>query len=113
MGPLKVDGWLAFYKKDNTFGDGIKGHVEATFPLLKVEATAQFGNVNDYNYWYIDACAEFPTAIPVVGVIGIKGLSSFRLNTIRCGSFVGSHQQHPEHSCGSYESRCSAPTPSW
>ena len=73
VGPLKVDGWLAFYKKDNTFGDGIKGHVEATFPLLKVEATAQFGNVNNYNYWYIDACAEFPTAIPVVGVIGIKG----------------------------------------
>lgn len=73
VGPLKVDGWLAFYKKDNTFGDGIKGHVEATFPLVKVVATAQFGNVNNYNYWFIDACAEFPTAIPVVGVVGIKG----------------------------------------
>jgi hypothetical protein len=73
VGPVKVDGWLAFYKKDNVYGDGLKGHVEATFPMVKVEATAQFGSVNNYNYWYIDACAQFPTPIPVIGPIGING----------------------------------------
>lgn len=72
-GPLKVDGWLAFYKKDNLYGDGLKGHVQATFPMIKIEATAQFGNVNDFNYWFIDACAQFGTPIPVVGPIGING----------------------------------------
>jgi len=72
VGPVSVDGMLIFYKHDNTYGDGLKGHVEATFPLVKVEATAQFGFVNNYNYWYIDACANFPT-IPVVGPIGING----------------------------------------
>ena len=73
VGPLKVDGWLAFYKNDNVYGDGIKGHVEATFPMVKIEATAQFGTVNSFNYWYIDACAQFPTPIPVIGPIGING----------------------------------------
>ena len=73
VGPLKVDGYLTFYKKDNVFGDGIKGHVEATFPMVKIEATAQFGEVNNFNYWYIDACAQFAQPIPVVGFMGING----------------------------------------
>ncbi len=73
VGPIKVNGWLAFYKKDITFGDGIKGHVEATFPVVKIEATAQFGNVNNYNYWYIDACAQFAQPVPLVGPIGVNG----------------------------------------
>ncbi|MBS1974854.1 MAG: hypothetical protein JST13_10920, partial [Bacteroidetes bacterium] len=72
VGPVTVDGMLVFYNHDQTYGDGLKGHVKATFPLVTVEATAQFGNVNNYNYWYIDACATFPT-IPVVGPIGING----------------------------------------
>ena len=72
VGPVSVDGMLVFYNHDNTYGDGLKGHVKATFPLVTVEATAQFGYVNNFNYWYIDACATFPT-IPVVGPIGING----------------------------------------
>jgi hypothetical protein len=72
-GPVKIKGYLAFYNKDKTYGDGIKGHVEATFPMIKVEATAQFGNINNYDYWYIDACAQFDQPIPIVGVIGVKG----------------------------------------
>jgi hypothetical protein len=56
LGPLSVKGMLAFYKKDNVYGDGLKGHVEAKFPLASVIATAQFGNVNNYNYWFVDAC---------------------------------------------------------
>ena len=72
VGPVSVNGYLVFYNKDNTYGDGLKGHVQATFPMVQVEATAQFGYVNNFNYWYIDACANFPT-IPVVGPIGING----------------------------------------
>ena len=73
VGPVKVDGYLAFYKKDNVYGDGIKGHVSATFPMVKIEATAQFGEVNTFNYWYIDACAQFAQPIPVIGFMGING----------------------------------------
>jgi hypothetical protein len=72
-GPVKVDGYLAFYKKDNVYGDGIKGHVKATFPLVEIEATAQFGEVNNFNYWYIDACAQFSQPIPIIGFLGING----------------------------------------
>ncbi len=73
VGPISVDGMLVFYKHDNTYGDGVKGHVVATFPMVQIEATAQFGNVNNYNYWYIDACANFANPIPVVGLFGISG----------------------------------------
>ncbi|MDP4254808.1 MAG: hypothetical protein Q8938_12435 [Bacteroidota bacterium] len=73
VGPVGVDGYLVFYNHDNTYGDGLKGHVSATFPMVAVEATAQFGYVNNFNYWYIDACANFPT-IPIAPTpIGING----------------------------------------
>ncbi len=73
VGPVSVDGYLVFYNHDNTYGDGLKGHVSATFPMVQVEATAQFGNVSNYNYWYIDACANF-TPIPIAPTpFGING----------------------------------------
>ena len=34
---------------------------------------AQFGNVNNYQYWFVDAKAIFPTAVPVVSGIGMYG----------------------------------------
>lgn len=72
-GPVKINGMLVFYDNNKTYGNGIKGHVEATFPMVKIEATAQFGNINDYDYWFIDACAQFANPIPIVGVVGISG----------------------------------------
>ncbi|HXD78179.1 MAG TPA: hypothetical protein VN616_10255 [Puia sp.] len=73
VGPVSVDGYLVFYNHDNTYGDGVKGHVAATFPMVAVEATAQFGSVNNFNYWYIDACATLPSPFPVVPPVGING----------------------------------------
>ncbi len=73
VGPVSVDGYLVFYNHDNTYGDGVKGHVEADFPIVSLEATAQFGTVSGYNYWYIDACATLPAPFPVAGPIGING----------------------------------------
>jgi len=73
VGPVSVGGYLVFYNHDNTYGDGVKGHVFADFPLVSLDATAQFGTVSNFNYWYIDACATFGTTIPVAGPIGING----------------------------------------
>ena len=73
VGPLKVDGALFFYKENSTFGDGVKGRVEAKFPIAKVEATAQFGSVDGFHYWFIDACASFKKPIPLAGFLGLGG----------------------------------------
>ncbi|MBN9383957.1 MAG: hypothetical protein J0H74_24605 [Chitinophagaceae bacterium] len=78
VGPVNIDGYIAFYKRDNTYGDGLKGHVEAKFPLLTAEATVQFGNVNNYNYWYVDGCVTLPppglaVGAGMVSIVGFGG----------------------------------------
>ena len=73
VGPLQVDGALYFYKSNPTFGDGVKGRVVAKFPIATIEATAQFGNVTGFNYWFIDACASFKKPVPIAGFLGLGG----------------------------------------
>ncbi len=73
VGPLKITGEFIFYNGNNTFGDGVKGKVTAKFPIATIEATAQFGNVNNFNYWFIDACATFKIPIPMGGALGLGG----------------------------------------
>ncbi len=74
MGAVKIAGGLELYESHTTFGDGFRGIVNATFvDQLAVEATAQFGNVNSYQYWYVDAKAIFPEAIPIAQGIGMYG----------------------------------------
>jgi hypothetical protein len=65
VGPLSLQGYLSFYNQNNTYGNGLKGHAMANFQIVQVQATVQFGNVNNYNYWYVDACVNFPV-IPIV-----------------------------------------------
>lgn len=74
MGSVRIKGGLALYNANSTFGNGFRGIVNATFvDKVSVEATAQFGNVNNYQYWYVDAKAIFPTAVPIVSGIGMYG----------------------------------------
>lgn len=74
MGAVKIAGGLELYNAHSTFGDGFRGVVSATFvDKVSVEATAQFGNVNNYQYWYVDAKAIFPTAVPIVSGLGMYG----------------------------------------
>ena len=78
IGPVTIDGYIVFYKHDATFGDGLKGHVEAKFPMITAEATVQFGNVNNYNYWYVDACITLPppglaVGAGIVSIVGFGG----------------------------------------
>ncbi|NIG56418.1 hypothetical protein [Chitinophaga sp. Cy-1792] len=73
VGPVKIDGSLFFYHHDATYGDGFKGQVAADFKLAKLDATAQFGKVNGYNYWYVDGNATFAAVMPLVTVIGLNG----------------------------------------
>jgi TANFOR domain-containing protein len=68
MSVLKVKGFIQFYNGDVTYGDGFKGAIKAIFPSLSVEidAALQIGDVNNFNYWYVDAMVDFgKTGIPM------------------------------------------------
>lgn len=67
-------GQVNFYEEDSGYGTGFRGFVQATFtPKLSVAAVAQFGEVNDFRYWYVDAMASFDPGIP----LGASGLSVY------------------------------------
>lgn len=86
-GPVKVKGELKFYEDDLTYGNGVRGSVEAVFPLVAVEATAQFGSKKEddenFYYWYVDASAAFGTPIAIgttgLGIAGFGGGAYFNM----------------------------------
>jgi hypothetical protein len=74
LNAVKISGGLKLYSSNSTFGDGFKGKLRATFiDQFEVEATAQFGSVSGYRYWYVDAKAIFDPGIPVFTGLGIYG----------------------------------------
>lgn len=74
MGSVRIAGGLELYDSHSTFGNGFRGVVSATFvDQLSVEATAQFGSVNNYRYWYVDAKAIFSEAVPIAQGVGMYG----------------------------------------
>lgn len=84
LGTVRIAGGLELFDEHSTFGNGFRGVVSATFvDQLSVQATAQFGNVNNYQYWYVDAKAIFPEAIPIaqgVGMYGFGGGAWYHMN---------------------------------
>ncbi|GAA0894202.1 hypothetical protein GCM10009122_38820 [Fulvivirga kasyanovii] len=94
-GAFKFKGSLTFYKNDVVYGEGFNGQVDAEFkPGIKVKATAIFGNVDGYRYWYADALASFPGGVPIftgVGVYGFGGGAYYRMamDTEGAGSDLG------------------------
>ncbi len=60
VGPLEVEGGLAFYNGDETFGNGMEGNLKVTTPLVTVDLDARYGNAptkvnpkESYPYWYL------------------------------------------------------------
>jgi hypothetical protein len=74
LAAVKVRGSLSLFHNEATFGNGFRGAVNATFlEKMTVDATAQFGSINDHRYWYVDAKAIMPAGIPLFSGIGIYG----------------------------------------
>jgi hypothetical protein len=69
---FELHGKVLFIKGDSTYGDGFKGEVDAKFAKFGMKASALFGNINDYRYWYADAMLETEAGIPA-GPISIYG----------------------------------------
>lgn len=63
---FSLEGSLEFYESDPLFGSGIRGKIDASFePGLSVEAIGQFGRVNDYNYFFVDAMLRADQGIAI------------------------------------------------
>ncbi len=84
MAAVKVRGALNLFSNDQTFGNGFRGAVMATFlDKMTVGATAQFGSVSDFRYWYVDAKAILPSGIPIftgMGIYGFGGGAWYRMS---------------------------------
>lgn len=70
-----MNGQLIFYKDDAIYGDGFNGQMEATIHSLNlsVEASAIFGTVDGYRYWYFDAGVQLAKGITVTPGFDITG----------------------------------------
>ena len=70
-----IEGSLEIYKGDETYGSGFKGLIGAEFRGVgKVDALAQFGKVDGFRYFFVDAMLLSQT--PFVDVLGV-GLYGF------------------------------------
>lgn len=70
-----IDGEINIRKDDPVYGNGFKGALKADFkvPVAQVDAIAEFGKVNNYRYWRVEAGAKFETPIPLGGAIAFYG----------------------------------------
>jgi hypothetical protein len=74
LGAVIIKGGVNLYDSHATFGDGFRGAVSATFiDQATIEATAQFGSVDNYRYWYVDGKALFNEGVPMFSGLGIYG----------------------------------------
>jgi hypothetical protein len=75
LGAVKISGGVAFFSEVPRWGKGFRGVVTATFlKKIDVSCTVQFGNVNGFRYWYVDAKAVLNPGIPLMSGVGFYGL---------------------------------------
>lgn len=82
-GPVAIEGYFAVFRDDPEYGDGFAGRVSAKFVSINVRATAVFGEIDDYKYWYVDALAVMensPIAIGPVGIYGFGGGAYYHMS---------------------------------
>jgi hypothetical protein len=59
-----LKGAIQFFESHSTMGNGFRGEIDARFgDQINVKAVGQFGKVDDFKYWYVDAMAKFPNGI--------------------------------------------------
>lgn len=82
-GAFRVNGELIAYENDPVYGQGYAGKVDVWFlPGISVKSTGQFGNVDNFRYWYVDAMLGIPagiTVFPAFSVYGFGGGASMHM----------------------------------
>jgi TANFOR domain-containing protein len=74
VGVVTLSGGLRFYNGDATYGNGIKGFIQATFkPVITARVSAQFGEKSGFRYWFVDAQAVFGSGITLMAGLDLYG----------------------------------------
>lgn len=77
-GVATVQGFAIFFEGDPVFGTGFRGGLKAKFDLMssEVNVVGQFGRVNDFKYFMIDAmyCAAPGSGINLAGAFELTGI---------------------------------------
>jgi hypothetical protein len=78
LGPVVVAGSVGMFREDEIYGTGFRGTVRADIlKRIGVTSTVQFGTVNGFRYFYVDAKGVFSPGIPFgttgVGFYGLGG----------------------------------------
>lgn len=100
QGGFDFHGEVEFYQQHAVYGKGFKGMIQASFPPgISVTAAAQFGSVDGYRYWYVDALVSKSSGIPIfsgVAIYGFGGGASYKMKlqepasySIPEGNFTG------------------------
>ncbi|MEO9022511.1 MAG: hypothetical protein ABI237_08290 [Ginsengibacter sp.] len=69
VGPVTVNGSLAFLYDDRVYGDGVNGDLQATLPVATLEAGARFGSVHGYHYWAVAGSIYMQSGIQIGPVV--------------------------------------------
>jgi hypothetical protein len=77
IGPITVHGELDFLNNDQTYGDGIKGTLSATFPFAQFNAAAQFGttlpSAGNFHYWAVGGSVYLDAGILIGPGLTVNG----------------------------------------
>lgn len=74
VGVVSLAGGLRFYNGDATYGNGIKGFIQATFkPVITARVAAQFGEKDGTRYWFVDAQAIFGAGLTLMAGLDLYG----------------------------------------
>lgn len=79
-----IQGYIKFYEDNPTYGDGFQGGVGIQISALNdvsLRAVAQFGKVNNYKYFFVDALAcNLGIKMGALTLQGVGGGVSYRMN---------------------------------
>jgi len=73
-----LDGCVAFFDNDPTYGDGFGGRIGFTMkdpaPIRGGEVAAMFGAKDTYRYWFVSGGVTLTKPIPIAGPLSINAL---------------------------------------
>jgi hypothetical protein len=73
-GAFSLKGVIVSYNDHEVYGQGFKGMVQAYIvDAFSADVTVQFGNVNNYRYWYFDGSFVLPVGVTVFTGLDIYG----------------------------------------
>lgn len=70
---ISLEGYFAIFNNDVKYGNGFAAKVTAKFLFIGLSASAMFGEVDDFKYFYVDALADLSRSPITAGAVAFYG----------------------------------------